>query len=145
MIMAIIISALSCKVEPVPIEYGQDQCSACKMIISDQRFGAELVTKKGKVFKFDAIECLVPEVLKNGTDHYQYIMVTDYYSPGQLMDVSHSAFLISPAVPSPMGGNLSAYATQELAFERRDKNNGEIYNWNDLLKNLVNLDRYSYQ
>ena len=136
---------LSCAVEPVPIEYGQDQCSACKMIIADSRFGAELVTTKGKVYKFDAIECLIPEVIKNGTNHYEYILVTDYYDPGNLISVNSSAFLISPQVPSPMGGNLSAYASQELALNNRGDGQGEVFNWEGLLENLLNVERYSIQ
>ena len=28
------------------------------MVISDKRFGAEILTKKGKVYKFDSIECM---------------------------------------------------------------------------------------
>ena len=44
-----------CSLEPKPIEYGEDQCDACKMRISDSRFGAELVTTKGKIYKYDAM------------------------------------------------------------------------------------------
>ena len=38
-----------CSTEPLPIRYGQDNCDFCKMTISDHRFGAEIVTKKGKI------------------------------------------------------------------------------------------------
>ena len=144
-LLFVILCSISCNIEPKPIEYGQDQCSACKMIISDQRFGAELVTTKGKVYKYDAIECLVPEVIKNGTEHYSHILVTDFYTPGILIDVKESSFLISTAVPSPMGGNLSAYSAPHFAISNKGESLGDIYDWDELLKNLVNLKRYSYQ
>ncbi|HSN59587.1 MAG TPA: hypothetical protein VLR49_01530, partial [Ferruginibacter sp.] len=38
----------SCSTDPQPLRIGQDNCDFCKMTISDKRFGAEVVTKKGK-------------------------------------------------------------------------------------------------
>ncbi len=49
----------SCGSKPEPINYGHDECEFCRMQISDNRYGAELVTDKGKVYKFDSIECLI--------------------------------------------------------------------------------------
>ena len=48
----------ACSTSPQPLEYGQDACVYCKMVVSDQRYGAEIVTTKGKVYKFDSIECM---------------------------------------------------------------------------------------
>jgi len=48
---------------PVAIEYGQDICAFCKMIIADPRFGAEVITKTGKVYKFDSVECMVAHIM----------------------------------------------------------------------------------
>ena len=48
----------SCSTEPEPIRIGKDNCQFCKMTISDKRFGAEIVTKKSKIFKFDDQHCL---------------------------------------------------------------------------------------
>ena len=127
---------ISCNIKPQPIEYGVDQCAACKMIISDSRFGCELVTTKGKVFKYDAIECLIPDVLKNGTDHYQYIMVTDFYNPGNFLTSYDARFIIDPDVPSPMGGNLSAYNKSNL-----DDLNGAM-DFVALVSRLSGLERY---
>lgn len=119
----------SCTVSPQPINYQKDQCHACKMMISDPRFGAELVTKKGKVFKFDAIECMVPEILKNGIDQYAIILATNYSNPGELVEVKNLDFLISPQIPSPMGKYLSAHCNKNLiAFD-----NASWYAWYELL------------
>jgi copper chaperone NosL len=124
----------ACDISPSAIEYGADQCHACKMTISNHRFGAELVTTKGKVYKYDAIECLVPVVRQNGEDHYAYILVTDCDTPGNLMDARSSTFLISENLPSPMGGNLSAYSSQEAAAEALATYGGEVFSW-EALKN----------
>lgn len=49
----------SCTTGPEPIRYGQDNCHHCQMTLMDKRFGAEIVTDKGKVYKFDDLNCLV--------------------------------------------------------------------------------------
>ena len=131
-----LVMIMSCTVEPQPIEYGVDQCAACRMIIADSRFGCELVTTKGKIYKYDAIECLIPEVLKNGTDHYAYIMVADYHQPGKLVAATNARYKIDPEIPSPMGGNLSAYSDTGSEISLGS------YDWEGLLSNLSGLERY---
>ena len=42
-----------CSKGPKPIDYGNDGCHFCKMTIVDKIHGSELITEKGKVFKFD--------------------------------------------------------------------------------------------
>ena len=44
-----------------------DTCAYCRMTISDERFGGQFVTSKGKVHVFDSIECLAAFYLANGT------------------------------------------------------------------------------
>ena len=56
-LITILISA--CSKGPQPINYGEDECEFCKMMVMDKRYGAELVTDKGKIYFFDSIECLV--------------------------------------------------------------------------------------
>ncbi|MBK8506640.1 MAG: hypothetical protein IPL46_33270 [Saprospiraceae bacterium] len=119
----------SCTVGPVAINYGVDQCHACRMTISDQRFGAELVTTKGKVFKFDAIECMIPEVIKQEGDAYAFKMATDYAMPAKLIDVAELDFLQSPEIPSPMGRNLSAH---QKRFQTQSTD-AKWYEWIDLV------------
>ena len=50
---------VSCNVSPQHIEYGTDACHYCNMTIVDRQHAAQLVTTKGKAFKYDAIECMV--------------------------------------------------------------------------------------
>ena len=124
----------ACTTAPSDIEYGEDQCHACKMMIADSRFGAELVTAKGKIQKFDAIECLVPELNKHGEDHYAHIMVTNFNQPGTLIDATKSTFLISNNRPSPMGGFLSAYASASEAEAAEAEYKGQVFSWENLKK-----------
>jgi copper chaperone NosL len=124
----------ACEVSPSAIEYDADQCNACKMTISNHRFGSELVTTKGKIYKYDAIECLMPVLKKNGEDHYAYVLVTDCNEPGTLIDARTSTFLVSENLPSPMGGYLSAYSSEAAAAKALATYGGEVFSW-DALKN----------
>ncbi|MDR7820308.1 nitrous oxide reductase accessory protein NosL [Riemerella anatipestifer] len=40
------------------IELGKDQCSHCKMTIQDSRYATELITEKGRIYKFDDLVCM---------------------------------------------------------------------------------------
>jgi len=122
-----------CNVGPQPINYGSDQCSSCKMIISDSRFGAELVTHKGKIYKYDATECMVREFIKSGNEKYRFMLITHVFEPSLLKDAANSFYLVSPDFPSPMGGNLSAYGSKSEALSAQNKFNGDIYSWEELL------------
>lgn len=135
LIIFLFIAFNSCSISPVPIEYNVDQCHACKMIIADSRFGAELITLKGKVYKYDAVECLVPEIKKNGEDHYKFVLVTDFDDPKTLIDARISSYLISDKLPSPMGGFLSAYSSKGHAVEALTRNDGKLYTWEELKQN----------
>lgn len=131
LILMILGATLSCSVSPQPINYQTDQCHFCKMMISDPRFGAELVTRKGKIYKYDAIECMVDDMLQNGEDHYAYILVTEFATPGTLVDARNMQYLISQRLPSPMGGNLTAHQT--IKTELSDTS-AQWLTWDELLK-----------
>jgi len=103
-------------------------------MISDTRFGAELVTRKGKIYKFDAIECLIPELVKKGEEMYEFVLVTDFHQPKELIDARSAWYLISKNLPSPMGGFLSAYHSKSAAEAALLESGGELMNW-EALKN----------
>ena len=101
----------SCSVEPVPIKYGNDICSFCRMIITNSRYGTEILTKKGKNYKFDSIECLV-QFIDEGEIHEENIhslLITDFVSPEKFTDAKSSSYLVSHNLPSPMGANLTGF------------------------------------
>lgn len=124
----------ACSTEPEPISFGKDQCVYCKMAIVDQQYGAELVTGKGKVYKFDAVECLVDyqEETPAPEGGYAHVLAIGYDTPGELHPVAEMHFLISPEIRSPMGANLAAFAERAGLDEMRASYNGEVYEWEGL-------------
>ncbi len=136
MVIVILLLSISCKIEPQPIEYGKDQCSFCVMNIVDKTHAAQYVTKKGKQFKFDAIECLVNDISNKNEEDIAIFMVADYGNPGVMIPAKTATYLISEEIKSPMGAHLSALSTLEKAKELQQKHSGEIYTWETLKQKL---------
>ncbi len=104
------------------------------MTIVDEPFAAEIVTSKSKVYKFDAIECMVQFLGTGQAKNPALLLVRDYTAPAQWIDATKATFLVSEAIPSPMGGYLSAYASQQAAAEIQAEKGGEMLDWNALLQ-----------
>ena len=84
-------------------------CDYCRMTISDERFGGQLITRKGKVYAFDAIECLASYYLQNGAaGDGSSIWVADFANPGHWVEAKNALFVRNEAHQSPMGLNLVA-------------------------------------
>ncbi len=130
-LLLLLLSACSPKAEP--IAYGSDPCAFCQMTIVDPQHAAEAVTQKGRVYKFDAIECMVDYVLKHERETpFAILLVADYTRPGELIDAHRATYLISPNIPSPMGAFLSAFPKEEEAQKTRAQKTGELLNWEQL-------------
>ncbi|MBD0850157.1 nitrous oxide reductase accessory protein NosL [Maribacter arenosus] len=128
-----ILLLVSCEVSPKPIDYGSDGCHFCSMTIVDRQHAAEIVTKKGKAYKFDAVECMMNHLKDIDINTVGLFLVNDYLTPGELIDAKESTFLISKAIPSPMGEYLSAFRSRDVAEQIEAENKGELYSWDELL------------
>lgn len=129
---------LACDPESQPINYGSDMCEFCRMSIVDQRFGSEIVTQKGKIYKFDAVECMINYLDQRVEDEskLKYILTNTLDVPGELIDVQECRFLRSENMPSPMGMFINPFKDSALAFSKQEENSGTIYVWNSLREEL---------
>lgn len=103
---------IHCTTGPRPIQYGSEACASCKMTLVDKHYGAEVVTKKGKIFVVDDLNCLV-KFLKNGGVAPADIagrFVTDYAHPGVLLDAEKAVYLKSEGLTTPMASGIAAFA-----------------------------------
>lgn len=124
---------VSCEVSPEPINYGTEACHFCRMTIVDQQHAAQYVTKKGKQFKFDAVECMLNQLSETGMADLEILLVCDYTQPGQMTDATRASYLISPQIKSPMGANLSAFSKLSDAEETLGVRGGELFDWSEML------------
>ncbi len=122
-----------CAANPVPIAYGTDGCHFCSMTIVDRQHAAQIVTKKGKAFKFDAVECMVNHLKDLDVTTIGFLLVNDYPTPGELIDAKKATFLITKDIPSPMGEYLSAFSSRNEAEGIEAENKGKLYSWEELL------------
>lgn len=134
-LLVVLMTGLSCSSDPEPINFGIDQCSLCRMNISETKFGAEIVTKKGKIYKYDGAECMLNALSLGSisTNEAAAYYVIDAANPKQLTDALTAVYLISENFPSPMGANLSAFGKKSDAESYQKQFGGEIKSWDDLL------------
>ncbi len=122
--------------EPLPIDYGNAQCTACKMTVADPRFGAELVANTGKVYVFDAPECmlgwyLAAEAVPTSSVHS--LWVSDHAAPATLIDATTAVYLESEELHSPMSMNVAAFATEEARRAAQARYGGIPLTFKDVL------------
>jgi copper chaperone NosL len=129
---------LACSVQPKEIDYGKESCHYCDMTIMNDRYASELVTVKGKVFKFDAIECMIRYTNTMADQQYSFELIADYSSRGSLVNARASTFLVSENLPSPMGAFLSGFSSLEKARSMAAEYGGELYDWDQIQKYIVN-------
>jgi copper chaperone NosL len=104
------------------------------MTIVDKAHAAQLVTKKGKQFKYDAIECLVWNMNEvPGLAEKSVLLVADYLDPGTMLPAGKSSYIISPRIKSPMGANISAVANDTKVDSLILLYGGDKYGWKQLL------------
>ena len=135
-LVAVAILLMSCQPSPKPIEYGSDICHHCKMSIVDKKFASQAVTSKGKVYNFDAIECLVQHVEQHNETEFAFLQVNSYTLPDERLNVENCFFIKSPEIPSPMGGYLSAYPDKSSARTMAQHPQARIMNWSELKKEV---------
>jgi copper chaperone NosL len=94
------------------------------MTITDKRFGGELVTQKGKVYKFDSLECL-NKYMNLHSDDYK-IYVVDSMHDGNLIEAEKANFEIRSELRSPMGIGILASPQSEKDIK------GNFIQWKEL-------------
>jgi len=131
----LILGFISCSVEPVALRYGEDACHTCKMTLMDRKFGAELVTKKGKVYKFDDINCMLTLYNDGEIDpsEFSYRLVVDFSRPGTLTEAADAFYLKSPEIKSPMASQIAAFEKKEEMEALKKDWKGIYLVWGELV------------
>ena len=128
----------SCSTGPEKIAYGKDACDDCKMTIMDPKFGGEIITKKGRVYKFDDAHCLA-HFLQSGNIKEQAIAQTvfaDYEKEGNFLNSPSLFFVQSPQLKSPMNSNAAAFSNKQEASQKAAVVSGTVLDWQTLYNTL---------
>ena len=111
---------------PQEIKVGKDQCENCKMTITDQKYATQLITEKGRNYKFDDISCMVDYESSNAeTIGKAKTYVVDFPS-GAFIETNTATFIKGGNIKSPMGGNMQAFKDKAAADKAATELNATI-------------------
>ena len=85
------------------------------MTISDPRFGGEILTNKGKIYKFDDMHCLL-SYLKSGeisSKDIKNVYLVNFVADHNFIRSQEALLLKSDELKSPMNGNVAAFANAD--------------------------------
>lgn len=103
----------------------------------DNGFGCELVSHKGKVFKFDDLHCMVKytQITESQSTDYKYIAINPLDAKGKLYPTDSAFFVQSEELRSPMAGNIGAFSTLKAAekYISQDTTAKQL-TWQDVLE-----------
>lgn len=123
---------------PEPFNLGKEACSFCKMTITDPRFGAEIITTKGKVYKFDDMHCLTSFLKENTVSKadIKNMYAVNFSGNHNLIKVDENLLLYkTDLLQSPMNGNMAAFDNKDsLAAVMHQLKGGMPLNWDELIK-----------
>lgn len=126
----------SCSTKPESFKPGTDNCHFCKMGITDTRFGAELITKKGKIYKFDDLICMA-RFLQTGTEKAEKISGTYtvlFDQPNEFVETKNASLVSSSDLRSPMGSQTAGFAGPGDARKfMTGKNNCNLISWQQFM------------
>ncbi len=118
----------------VPIVLHKDACEMCRMTISEGHFAGEIITKKGRVYKFDDMFCIRDYREEYPDTEIKATYIHNYLGNNELIPAESAFYVKSPDFKSPMGGNIAAFKTEDEANEYQAKMNGELMQWSSLIQ-----------
>jgi copper chaperone NosL len=124
----------SCNQTPKALNIGKDNCSFCKMTISDNRYGAEIITKKGKAYKFDDSHCLLSFIKLKTVEKKEMAEVyfTDFTGEHHLIKAENAFLLQGDFFKSPMNGNMAAFSNEDSMKKMAQQYKAAVVTWRQI-------------
>ncbi|MGV8992961.1 MAG: nitrous oxide reductase accessory protein NosL [Flavobacterium sp.] len=120
---------------PKPIALNSDDCSSCKMQIADGKFAAEVITTKGRAYKFDDIFCLKKYLKDNPSTEVKNYYISDFTQENELIDATTAFFSKGGSINSPMHGNTIATKSEEDVKKFASEFQSQPLTWSEVLAN----------
>lgn len=115
-----VLVATACTAHP-GLVLGVDACVECRMLITDGRFGALLVTRTGKTLPFDSVDCMLEYLRANADLPLRSTWVVNAGAPGTLLPADQALFVVDGALRPPMGSTVAYAAASTVA--------GSTFSW----------------
>ena len=117
----------------VPIKLNSDNCDFCKMGIADGKCGAEIITRKGRVYKLDDISCMVHYCKENHDMEIKAHYIHDYNQENMLIPAESAYFISGTSVKTPMHGQVIGFSNPTEAKEFEARLNAKPIKWEQVL------------
>jgi len=103
------------------------------MKIVDHTAGAEIITAKGKVYKFDDLVCLQTFINTESAIATQVkeVYLTDFMGSHQLVKAEDCILYKSEKLRTPMNGKIVALSKSDSLNQLLQEWGGEKINWSD--------------
>ena len=132
LLLTLIISCSKKGAEPIKLNI--DGCEFCKMKIADGKFGAEVITTKGRIYKFDDMHCMVNYHKENPNSKIQSFYIHDFNQNNTLIAAETAFYVKGGSINSPMRGNTIAVQTNEEVKQMAEKYNASPISWTEIIK-----------
>jgi len=117
------------------LDAGRPACDYCRMIFSEPGFGGEIATRSGHRKIYYTVECMAAALLTDSVrrSDIHAIRLVDHDAPHAHIPLAHTVFLHCPAIQSPMGLSLLAFASHARADSARSHHGGQRLDWRGVL------------
>jgi copper chaperone NosL len=130
---AVLLLASCSSAGPRALALGKEECAQCRMMITDARFGAQVVAPTGRVQPFDAIECAAAYAAAADSTRIRKVWVSDFEHPGTWLATSDAVFVIGAEVASPMGQAVLALGADADRSQIVARYGGRVSDWRSLV------------
>jgi copper chaperone NosL len=129
--MAVALLASGCAVEPQPVQYGVDACAQCRMVVAEPGFASQALTRTGKAYTFDSIECLGAFLAAGSVAEADLhsTWVQAFAAPERWLRADEAAYVAGGDVRSPMGAGITAHPSEAEARGHAERYGGELLAW----------------
>jgi copper chaperone NosL len=112
---------LSCAPKQItPVElFPEDECSACRMTVSNAQFASEIINKDGSAVKFDDLQCFENYRKTHSVDEFAAIFVKNYDTKEWIP--FGKSIIVQTGIETPMGSGQIAVADQQRAKELHEQ------------------------
>lgn len=120
---------------PVPLRWGEESCRHCHMTLADRRFGAEVITTRGRALAFDDAGCAAEHLATGDTPAAEAssVWVIDYTHPDSLIAAESAVYVRSSAFHTPMGSGVVATPDSTVANTLAYETTGKVMRWAEVL------------
>lgn len=134
--LALGLGLVACGVSgPVPLKWGEESCRHCHMTLADRRFGAEIVTTRGRALAYDDAGCAAEAIAdaEMPAGEVGTVWVVDYLHPDHLLPADSSVFVRSRVFLTPMGSGVVAVTDSAAARGLAAERDGAVLRWAEVV------------